>query len=90
MKLCQMKTLIKNERDMTKTQEIAKKLEASFVSARRAKATLRQIALGRRDDGMGVVTCKVAAIIANNIVILQDAAEVDCYAIRKDVEFILY
>ena len=75
---------------MTKTQEIAKKLEACFVSARSAKATLRQIAVGRRDDGMGVVTCKVAVIIANNIVLLQDAEEVDCYATRKDVEFILY
>ena len=63
-------------------------MEGSFMSARRAKAHLKDLVKGTRSDGMGAFTSKIyAKQMDGTIYRLINPADVDQFA--KGTEFII-
>ena len=63
-------------------------MEGSFISARRAKAHLKDLVKGTRSDGMGAFTSKIYANqMDGTIYRLINPADVDQFA--KGTEFII-
>jgi hypothetical protein len=63
-------------------------MKGSLISARRAKAHLKELVKGTRSDGMGAFTSKIYAKQMNGIVYrLTNPDEVDRFA--KGTEFII-
>jgi hypothetical protein len=65
-----------------------KEMEGSFISARRAKAHLKELMKGTRSDGMGAFTSKIYAKQMDGTVYrLTNPDDVDQFA--KGTEFII-
>ena len=63
-------------------------MQGSFISARRAKAHLKDLVKGTRSDGMGAFTSKIyAKQMDGTIYSLTNPADVDQFA--KGTEFII-
>ena len=63
-------------------------MEGSFISARRAKAHLKDLVKGTRSDGMGAFTSKIYAVqIDSTVLSLTNPDEVDQFA--KGTVFII-